>query len=83
MPGFFFGIFVGAIILTAIFNLSGGRVLAAIIFHLTNNVASAFDKDYIVAEVSTGFVILATYLLIKYKPKNLSDGERVKNYLQV
>ncbi|MFM9910777.1 MAG: type II CAAX prenyl endopeptidase Rce1 family protein [Chitinophagaceae bacterium] len=76
--GFFFGIFVGAIILTSIFNLSRGCVLAAIIFHLTNNIASAFDKNYIVAVVSTGFVLLAIYLLIKYKPKNLSDGERVK-----
>ena len=66
--GFFFGIFVGAIILTSIFNLSKGSVLAAIIFHLTNNIASAFDKDYIVAVVSTGFVLLAAYLLIKYKP---------------
>lgn len=76
--GFFFGIFVGAIILTSIFNLSRGCVLAAIIFHLTNNIASAFDKNYIVAVVSTGFVFLAIYLLIKYKPTNLSDGERVK-----
>ena len=75
---FFFGIFVGAIILTAIFNLSRGSILGAIIFHLTNNIASAFDKNYIVAVVSTGFVFLAIYLLIKYKPKNLSDGERVK-----
>jgi uncharacterized protein len=80
--GFFFGIFVGAIILTSIFNLSRGSVLAALIFHLTNNIASAFDKDYIVAVVSTGFVFLAIYLLIKYKPKNLSDSERVKNYFQ-
>ena len=76
--GFFFGIFVGAIILTSIFNLSRGCVLATIIFHLTNNIASAFDKDYMVAVVSTGFVFLAIYLLVKYKPKNLSDGVRMK-----
>lgn len=82
MVGFFFGIFVGAIILTSIFNLSRGSVLAVIIFHLTNNIASAFDKDYIVAVVSTCFVFLAIYLLVKYKPKNLSYGERVKNYFQ-
>jgi uncharacterized protein len=76
--GFFFGIFVGAIILTSIFNLSRGSVLASIIFHLTNNIASAFDKNYMVAVVSIGFVFLAIYLLVKYKPKNLSDGERIK-----
>lgn len=83
MVGFFFGIFVGAIILTSIFNLSKGSVLATIIFHLTNNIASVFDKDYIVAVVSTGFVILAVYLLIKYKLKNLADIERIKNYFQI
>ena len=76
--GFFFGIFVGATILSSIFNLSRGCVLATIIFHLTNNIASAFDKNYIVAVVSTGFVLLAIYLLIKYKPTNLSDRESVK-----
>ncbi len=76
--GFFFGIFVGAIILTAIFNSSKASVLAVIIFHLAYNLSSAFDKNYIVAVVSTGFVFIAIYLLIKYKPENLSSNERVK-----
>jgi membrane protease YdiL (CAAX protease family) len=78
--GFFFGIFVGAIILTSIFNFSRGSTLAAIIFHLTNNISSAFDKEYIVATVSTGFVVVAMYLLVVFKAKNLADRERVKNY---
>ena len=64
-------------ILTSIFNLSKGSVLATIIFHLTNNIASAFDKNYIVAIVSSGFVLLSIYLLIKFKPKNISSEERV------
>jgi membrane protease YdiL (CAAX protease family) len=79
--GFFFGLFVGAIILTSIFNLSRGSTLAAVIFHLINNIASAFDKEYIVATVSTGFLVVAVYLLVWFKPENLSDRERGKNYL--
>ena len=78
--GFFFGIFVGAIILTSLFNTSQGSVLAVGIFHLTNNFASAFDKNFIVAVVSLGFVVLAIYLIIKYKSTNLSENERIKNY---
>lgn len=79
--GFFFGLFVGAIILTSIFNLSRGSTLAAVIFHLANNISSAFDKEYIVATVSTGFVIIALYLLVRFRGENLADKERVGNYL--
>ncbi|GAA4449974.1 CPBP family intramembrane glutamic endopeptidase [Rurimicrobium arvi] len=82
ISGFFFGLFVGTIILTAIFNISRGSVLAAIIFHLTNNIASAFDKQYIVAVISTGFVLIAAYLLMKYKPVNLADVERSSFHLK-
>ncbi|MEE9450604.1 MAG: CPBP family intramembrane glutamic endopeptidase [Ignavibacteriaceae bacterium] len=78
--GFFFGIFVGAIILTSLVNFSRGSIIAAITFHLTNNIASAFDKDYIVAVVSTGFVFLAIFIIKQYKTENLADKERIKNY---
>lgn len=78
--GFFFGIFMGAIVLTTIFNLSRGSMLAAILFHLTNNFASAFEKEYIVAVISTVFIFLAIYLLIHFKKENLADKDRVKNY---
>ncbi len=80
--GFFFGIFVGAIILTSLVNLSGGGIMAAIIFHLTNNLASAFDKDYIVVVISTGFVFLAITIIKRFKTENLADKERVKNYFR-
>ena len=80
--GFFFGIFVGAIILTALVNFSRGYIIAAITFHLTNNIASAFDKDYIVAVVSTGFVFLAIFIIKRYKTENLADKERIKNYFR-
>jgi membrane protease YdiL (CAAX protease family) len=80
--GFFFGIFVGAIILTSIFNSSGGSVLACIIFHLSNNIASAFDKLYVVGTVSMGLTVIAVWLVLKYGPRNLAARERVTNYFK-
>lgn len=78
--GFFFAIFVGSVIITATFNLSKGSIISVILFHFCNNVASALDKEYIVAFVSTGFVFLAAYLIKKFKTDNLSNIERVKNF---
>lgn len=78
--GFFIGIFVGAIILTGIFNTSRGSIFACIVFHLANNLVSALDKQYIVATVSTGFVFIAIYLVWKYRSANFSRKERTKNY---
>lgn len=78
--GFFFSIFIGSLIITTTFNLSKGSIISVIFFHFCNNIASAFDKEYIVAIVSTCFVFLATYLVRKYKLQNLSDAERVKNF---
>ncbi|MBA2614096.1 MAG: CPBP family intramembrane metalloprotease [Bacteroidetes bacterium] len=77
--GFFFAIFVGALIITSLFNFSKGSIVAVILFHFANNIASSLDKEYIVAVVSTGFVFVAVYLIRNYKTKNLADVERVKN----
>ena len=77
--GFFFSIFVGAVLLTSTFNFSKGSIVATILFHLTNNIMSALDKEYIVAVLSTGFVFLAIYIIRKYKPENLCNGIRVMN----
>ncbi|MFN7118986.1 MAG: CPBP family intramembrane glutamic endopeptidase [Saprospiraceae bacterium] len=81
--GFFFGIFVGALILTALFNQSKGSIGAAILFHLNNNLASAFEQQYVVAVLSTGFVLLAIYLLRQYGAVNLSATPRIKNFYQL
>ena len=67
--GFFFAIFVGAMIIASTFNFSRGSIVSAMLFHFTNNVASALDKEYIVAIVSVCFVFLAVYLAKAYKPQ--------------
>jgi len=79
MMGFFLSIFVGSIVLTSAFNLSNGSIVTTIIFHLCNNLASALDKEYIVTVISSGFVVLAYYLLRNYGTLHLSDRARVKN----
>ena len=57
--GFFFGIFVGSIILTCIYNSTQGFLIPAMAFHFLNNLGSAFDKDIIVSVLSIGFIFLA------------------------
>jgi membrane protease YdiL (CAAX protease family) len=78
--GFFFGIFVGTIILTSLYNSSRGVLWPVMLFHFTNNLCSAFDKEVIVAVLSTGFVFVAIYLLRRYGRENLSDNPRLGNY---
>jgi membrane protease YdiL (CAAX protease family) len=78
--GFFFGIFVGAIILTSIYNSSKGMLLPVMTFHFFNNLCSEFDKEIIVAVLSTGFVFMAIFIYKKFGKENLSTSNRVRNY---
>jgi uncharacterized protein len=78
--GFFFSIFIGALIITSLFNLSKGNIALVILFHFCNNLAAALDKEYMVVVVSVGFVFLAIYLYRKYGYENLSDSGRIKNF---
>jgi membrane protease YdiL (CAAX protease family) len=79
--GFFFGIFVGAIILTSIYNSSKGMLVPVMVFHFLNNLCSEFDKEIIVAVLSTGFVFLAIHIYKKWGTENLSNMDRIRNYL--
>lgn len=78
--GFFFGIFVGSIILTSIYNSSKGNIIPVMIFHFLNNFSSMFDKEIIVAVLSTGFVFVAIYIYKTLGKDNFSKIERTKNY---
>jgi uncharacterized protein len=78
--GFFISIFIGSLLLTSTFNFSKGSIVSTILFHFANNVSAAFDKQYLVVVVSICFVFLAIYIIRKYKPENLADVERVKNF---
>lgn len=78
--GFFFGIFVGSVILTSIYNSSKGFLIPAMTFHFLNNFCSEFDKEIIVAVLSTGFVFIAIYILRSYGTNNLCLTDRQGNY---
>lgn len=75
--GFLFSLLVGAVILSHLYNQSGGSVLLAILFHLTNNLTSALDKQYIVAVLSVGFLGVALFLITRYGRTNLANRPRV------
>jgi membrane protease YdiL (CAAX protease family) len=79
--GFFFGIFVGAIILTSIYNSGKGILIPVMVFHFLNNLCSEFDKKVIAAVLSTGFVFLAIFIYKKFGRENLSETNRTMNYM--
>lgn len=81
--GFFLTLFVGSVLLTSLFNLSRGSIAPVILFHLVNNLASALEREYIVAVAGAGCVFLAIWLLRTYGPHNLSDTARVGNFYLV
>ena len=78
--GFFFGIFVGTVILTSLYNSSRGLLFPVMLFHFFNNFCSEFDKEIVVAVLSTGFVFVAVSVYKRYGPTDLSPVPRVKNY---
>jgi len=78
--GFFFGIFVGSVILTYIYNSSKGFLFPAMAFHFLNNLCSEFDKEIIVVVLSTGFILVAIYVYKKFGIENLSLTDRQRNY---
>lgn len=80
--GFFVSIFIGAVVLTTCFNLSNGSIVPVITFHLLNNIASALDKEYLVAVLGTGFTFVAIYAIRTYGGKELSEATRVTNFYQ-
>jgi uncharacterized protein len=78
--GFFFALFLGSLVLTSLFNLSRGSIAPVVLFHLMNNLASALEREYIVAVTGAGTVFLAIYLLRTYGKTNLSDTLRAGNF---
>ncbi len=74
--GFFFGLWMGAILLTCIFNASRGSLLGVILFHFFNNVGSAFDTEIIAPILSIGFVVLAIWVYQRYGRLHLSPIPR-------
>jgi uncharacterized protein len=66
VPGFVVGLTAGALVLTAIYNGTGGSVLAAAVWHGSYNLAAATDAtDGTVAALTTALVIAWAVAIIR------------------
>lgn len=74
--GFAFGIFAGAIFLTFLYNYTKGSLLAVSIWHLAWDFVSIIGRDGTLAAImSTIIMLLAIFILIRYKWNKLSPHE--------
>lgn len=67
--GWFFGLVLGAIILTFIYNSTGGSTFAAILFHISNNICWLFNIAEIQIYLTIMLTILVLFILILYKKR--------------
>ncbi|MFW9947995.1 MAG: CPBP family intramembrane glutamic endopeptidase [Candidatus Odinarchaeota archaeon] len=75
--GWLFGLFMGAILMTFIYNSSGGSALMAIIFHISNNIVWLFNIAEIQMYISIMMAILVVFILIIWR-KTLST-KKIEN----
>ncbi|MFX1295129.1 MAG: type II CAAX prenyl endopeptidase Rce1 family protein [Promethearchaeota archaeon] len=71
------GMYIGAIIMTFIFNSTQGSVLMGIFFHITNNIVMVFDVFMIATIISIEMSLLAILIVWKWGPEKLSTGEKI------
>ncbi|MHA2393132.1 MAG: CPBP family intramembrane glutamic endopeptidase [Promethearchaeota archaeon] len=62
--GWFFGLFMGAIVLTFLFNSTGKSAFVAILFHITNNIVWLFNIAEVQMYVTIMLVVLVLIILI-------------------
>ncbi|MCB0657354.1 MAG: CPBP family intramembrane metalloprotease [Saprospiraceae bacterium] len=74
--GFFFGLWIGAIILTHLLNQNRGILWFGVAFHFLNNLASAIEKEITVMVLSVGFMVLALWIVWRFGRTNLSTSTR-------
>jgi membrane protease YdiL (CAAX protease family) len=67
--GWFYGLFLGAILLTFIYNSTGGSTFAAILFHISNNICWLFSIAEIQIYLTIMLSILVFIILIVWKKK--------------
>jgi uncharacterized protein len=66
LPGFFIGLTAGALVLTSLYNGTGGSILAVAVWHASYNLAAATTAaDGIIAAVSTTCVIVWAASLVQ------------------
>ena len=76
--GFILGIFSGAIWLSFLYNYTRGSILAVSLWHLTFNLVSMMAKNnaFLSAVLSSLVMVLAAWVLLKYRLENLAPFEK-------
>lgn len=76
--GFVLGVIAGAIWLTFLFNYTRGSILAVSVWHFTFNAVSMIGKDELVISATMSFLIMlmAAFVLLKYKFEDLSPFQK-------
>ena len=66
LPGFFIGLAAGALVLTALYNATGGSILVVAVWHASYNLAAATTAAHgIIAAVATACVIVWAVCLVQ------------------
>ena len=77
--GFFIGMLAGGIIMTYLYNESGGKTLLPILFHATWNIAAQVSLETfpeVTYALTTLQMIAAVIIVIVYRPTNLATQTR-------
>ncbi|MFX1418794.1 MAG: CPBP family intramembrane glutamic endopeptidase [Promethearchaeota archaeon] len=67
--GWLYGLFLGAIVLTFIYNSTRGSTFATILFHISNNICWLFNIAEVQVYLTIMFTILVFIILIVWKKK--------------
>lgn len=67
LPGFFLGVLAGAIVLTWLFNSSGGSVLAAVLWHASFNFVTASPDAGGLAAAVTSTLVMAWAVVVLWR----------------
>jgi membrane protease YdiL (CAAX protease family) len=77
LVGFTLGLFAGAICMTFLYNYTMGSLLAVSCWHFTFNLVSMIGTEPLVAAtMSTVIMMLAVFIVIKYRMNNLSPTSK-------
>ena len=79
LVGFFIGMLAGGIIMTYLYNESGGKTLLPILFHTTFNIAAQVSLETfpeVTYVLTTLQMVAAVIIVIVYRPTNLATQAR-------
>lgn len=78
--GFFVGLFAGSILLTSVFNSTGGNILMVSLWHMNWNIVNivALEVSEEAVSLMSSFVMIAAIvILVVFKPENLAPDRKV------